>query len=134
MAMMIRTKNPLYNEFNNSDYALALDVIEREDAYTVVAALPGVNPDDIHIRLHDDVLSISGATNAPQINEGERAVLRERRYGTYSRSLRFRTPVDGDNIDANYENGMLTLSVPKAASAQPRRIPVTVAHNGNGNA
>jgi HSP20 family protein len=115
------------NEFQNGEFALALDVDESDSAYTVTAALPGVNAEDINIRLNDDVLTISAEVNERKNGENGRRVIQERRYGKFSRSLRLPVPVNADAIEANYENGVLTLHVPKAEEAQPRQIPVKVA-------
>jgi HSP20 family protein len=106
--------------------ALALDVYETDTGYTVYTALPGVNPDQINVSLHDDVLTISGEVAQPAVSEdaNARVLLFERSYGKFSRSIRLNQPVDGDHIEAAYENGVLTLTLPKAPQAQPKLIPV----------
>jgi len=111
---------------NGDDFAstLALDVSENNESYAVNANLPGMNPDDIEVTFHDGVLTISGETQREEEREGERALVRERYYGKFTRSLRLPQPVDADNIASNYENGVLTLTLPKSAEAQPRRIAV----------
>jgi HSP20 family protein len=113
---------PLYE----GESALALDIDESETGYTVSTAIPGVDPEEIDINLHDNVLTISAETNAEEEHEGDgkRALVRERRYGKFTRSVRLATPVDADNVEANYENGVLTLEIPKSEEAKPRRIPV----------
>ena len=106
--------------------ALALDVYETDKAYTVLTALPGVNPDQINISYQDDVLTISGEVEQPKFNEGEntRVLVFERSYGKFSRSIRLAQDIDADNVQADYENGVLTLTLPKAPEAQPRLIQV----------
>ena len=121
-----------FNEFTSDATTLALDVDETDAEYTIRTALPGVKAEDIDIRLHDGVLTIAAEINESDVEEGTRKVIRERRYGKFSRSLRFNNVVNGDNIDANYEDGLLTVIVPKAEEAQPRQIPVNIA-NGNGH-
>lgn len=113
-----------YESRVNNEFSLALDVTENDDAYIVEASVPGVKADDIDISLHDDVLTISAETNYENNVENARAVIRERRYGKFSRSIRFPLAVDADSIDAEYVNGVLRLTVPKAPETKPRRIAV----------
>jgi len=111
--------------------ALALNVHETDNGYTVVTALPGVNAGDIIIQMHDNVLTISGETKSETKTEGEtaRALMIERSVGKFSRSIRLPMPVQNDGIDATLENGVLTLTLPKHEAAQPRQIQVKI---GNG--
>jgi HSP20 family protein len=106
--------------------ALPLDVYETDSAYTVYTALPGVTPDQISVSLHDDVLTISGEVAQPVISEdaNARVLLYERSYGKFTRSIRLTQPIDQEHIEAAYENGVLTLTLPKAPEAQPKLIPV----------
>jgi HSP20 family protein len=105
---------------------MALDVYETDTAYTVHTALPGVNPDQISISYHDDVLTISGEVEQPKFNEDDniRVLVFERSYGKFSRSIRLAQAIDADQVEANYENGVLMLTLPKTPEAQPRLIPV----------
>ncbi|MEL6269512.1 MAG: Hsp20/alpha crystallin family protein [Chloroflexota bacterium] len=115
---------PLYD----SNSMLPLDVDETGEGYIISAAVPGVKPDDININVQDNILTISGETGTQSDKtdeDGKRVLVRERRYGSFSRSVRMAMPIDADSIVASYENGVLTLDVPKRADAQPRRIPVT---------
>lgn len=105
-------------------WGLALDVSETEDHYTVEASVPGVNTDDLNITLEDNVLTISGENRVEsEVNEPTYH-LRERRYGKFSRSLRFPTLVNADAVTANVDNGVLTLTIPKAEETKPKRITV----------
>ncbi len=140
--MMIRTRNPyfrlvddLLNDsrpwFGNGggseahDFGLALDVEENPQAYIVRANLPGINQDDISVNIHEDVLTIAGESAAENLAEDSK-VIRERRFGKFSRSLRFPTIVNGDAVEANFEHGVLSITLPKADHVKPRQIPVTV--------
>ncbi|MCA9980944.1 MAG: Hsp20/alpha crystallin family protein [Anaerolineales bacterium] len=120
----------LMDSFFTNDYAdterfgLAVDVAEDDDNFTITAAIPGVKAEDLHITLDKDVLTIQAETRGEEVQEGARYHLRERRYGAYSRSLRFPVPVNGDNITAGYEDGVLTVQVPKAEVVKPKRIAV----------
>lgn len=106
--------------------SLALDVRENENTYTVVTVLPGINPDNIDVHLHDNVLTISAEIAKPDVEENTRVLLSERMYGKFSRSINLPNEVDGDNVEAAYDNGVLTLTLPKVEEAQPRQIPVRV--------
>lgn len=112
------------NEATERANRLPLDVIETGDNYTLYAALPGINPDAIAISVHDDVLTITATLNAPATDDKTRILLQERRYGTYSRQIRFPVPVAADNVTADYDQGVLSLVVPKAEAAKPRQIQV----------
>lgn len=103
---------------------LALDVVESDNAYRVTTNLPGVSAEDIEITFHDGVLTISAETKHEEEREGERTLVRERSYGKVSRSVRMPQPVDADNVDTDYTDGVLTITMPKSAEAQPRRISV----------
>ncbi|MEO0562079.1 MAG: Hsp20/alpha crystallin family protein, partial [Chloroflexota bacterium] len=108
----------------NTDATLAVDVHESDQNYLLMANLPGVNSDDIDITLHDGTLTISADLPQPEVNEGVRVRVQERAYGSYSRSLRLPKAVDGDSVEAAYDNGVLVLTLPKSADAQPRQIPI----------
>jgi HSP20 family protein len=111
--------------------ALPLDVHETETAYHVVAALPGVLADSINVNLHDDILTISGELPQNTYPENARALLLERTYGKFSRSIRLPEAVVADQIEATLDNGVLTLNLPKSPEAQPKTIPVRVHTNGH---
>ncbi|HSH02028.1 MAG TPA: Hsp20/alpha crystallin family protein [Anaerolineae bacterium] len=113
---------PVLRTAENSNLGLALDVVEGEDKYVVKATIPGINPDDLEMTLEENVLMIKGEVAAEEIDENERYHVRERRYGSFSRRVRFPMTVDADNVEAVYENGILTLSIPKAETVMPKRI------------
>jgi len=104
--------------------ALPLDVCENENEFVVKAALPGVKPDDVQITVHGDTLTIRGESKAEQDKQGEHWHLRERRLGTFQRSVSLSTPVNSDKAQAHYEHGVLTLTLPKSEAAKPRQIKV----------
>ena len=108
----------------NDALALALDVAEKEEGFVVKASVPGINPDDLDISLTNDVLTIRGETKADnEINE-ENYHLRERRYGSFMRSITLPVPVQSDKVDAAYDNGVLTLTLPKAEDLRPKKIAI----------
>jgi HSP20 family protein len=110
--------------------SLPVDVIETDDAYRVVTNIPGVDLDRIAVSLHDNVLSIGVDIPQPELAENTTALVRERFTGKLTRSFSLPQKVDGDATEATYENGVLTLTLPKAADARPRQIQV---RRGNQN-
>jgi HSP20 family protein len=102
----------------------ALDIHETDAAYTVALPLPGVKPDDIQVRVQNGVLTVSGEIQEPKADENSKVVVRERYYGKFSRSVTLPQSVDSDKAEAAYENGVLTLTLPKLPEAQPRQIPI----------
>jgi len=104
--------------------ALPLDVSETEHEYTVRASLPGIKPDDVQVTVHGDTLTIRGESKAEEEKKGENWLLRERRSGSFQRSVTLASPVDADKAQAQYDHGVLTLRLPKAESARPKQIKV----------
>ena len=115
----------------NSVWGFPLDVTEADESFTVKAAVPGMDPNELDIAITDNVLTIKGETQAEETREDEKVHLRERRYGSFMRSISLPVPVEADNVSANYENGVLSLHIPKAEAVKPKRITVNVG-NGNG--
>jgi HSP20 family protein len=116
--------------------ALPLDVSETEDAFVVKASLPGIKPEDVEITVQGDTLTIRGESQAEDEKKGEHWHLRERRFGSYQRSVSLATPVNSDRAQASYEHGVLTLTLPKSEAAKPRQIKIggaAQARVGGGN-
>jgi HSP20 family protein len=104
---------------------LPLDITSTEDAITIEAALPGIQPQDVEITVHQDTLTIGVKQQVEREDrEGER-VYRELRRSTGSRTLTLPSGLDMEGAIANFENGMLRLEIPRAEQAKPRQIPVT---------
>lgn len=103
---------------------LPLDITETEDAFVVKASLPGVTPDDVHITVQGDTLTISGESKAEEEKKGEHWHIRERRVGSFQRSVTLSTPVNSEQAQADYEHGVLTLRLPKSEAAKPRQIKI----------
>ena len=105
----------------------ALDVAERQDAYLVHVDLPGVEQSQLELSFEQNVLTIRGTKTASfhSSKDGElRVYAAERVTGAFERSIRLPEFVDGDRIGADYRNGLLTITIPKAQAAQPRRIEI----------
>ena len=110
----------------------AMDVAEKRDAYVVQAELPGLSPEQVDVSFEKNVLTIRGTKPASfdTKNEGElRIFAAERVSGSFERSVRLPEFVDAERITAHFSNGLLTITVPKAEAAQPRRISI---ESGNG--
>ncbi|MBL8132135.1 MAG: Hsp20/alpha crystallin family protein [Anaerolineae bacterium] len=131
MAVMQNALDRLFEEAwsggraNAAVSTLPLDVHENDSAYMVSASVPGLTADQIQVNFHDGVLTIAG--EIPQeTREDARAILLERTFGKFQRSVRLPLAVSVDNIEASLENGILKLTLPKTAEVQPRQIPVRV--------
>ena len=107
----------------------ALDIHETDTAYEVAVPLPGVNADEINIKMQNGTLTISGELPQPKVEENRKVVVQERYYGKFSRSVSLPQSVDTNKVEATYDNGVLNLTLPKLPEAQPKQISVKV--NGN---
>ena len=101
----------------------AIDIDETADEYRVCADLPGIKKEDINIECAGNQLTIS-AERRYENEDGRKQGRRERFYGTYQRSFTLPTGVDPDKIEALYENGELTIRVPKGEQAKAKRIQI----------
>jgi len=104
--------------------ALALDVMDTEDDVIVQATVPGVKLEDLDITVAGDVLTIRGEFKSEQKTEGAHYLRQERRYGAFERSVALPTTVVADKASTNFENGVLTLTLPKAEAVKPKTIKV----------
>ncbi|SES87092.1 Hsp20/alpha crystallin family protein [Stigmatella erecta] len=102
----------------------AFEVKETQDAYVFKADLPGVDEKDIEVTLTGDRLSVSGKREREKREEGERFYAYERSFGAFSRAFTLPEGVNGDNVQAQLKNGVLTLTLPKRPEVQPKRIQV----------
>lgn len=106
------------------EMALAMDVKETNDDVIVKTSVPGVKPDDIDISLTGDTLSIRGEFKAEQKKEGETFLRQERAYGKFERTLSLPTMIVADKAKAEFDNGVLTLTLPKAEEVKPKTIKI----------
>jgi HSP20 family protein len=117
------------HEWQTTQWSLALDVAENKDEFVVKASIPGINPDDLDISYSDDTLTIKGEIKSDKEYKEDQYHLHERRYGSFARSISLPTKIKGDAIEASYQNGVITLRLPKSDEVKPKRIPIKV---GNG--
>ena len=108
---------------------VALDVIENDDNLVIKASVPGFKPEEIDISVTDNLLTIKGETKAEKKEEKPNYLLRERRYGMVHRSLRLPVAVEADKSQAEFEHGVLTLTLPKADAIKAKHIKVLTKGN-----
>jgi HSP20 family protein len=108
-----------------SGWTPALDLYQNNDNVVAVVELPGMRKEDIEISLHDGMLTISGERKSESSN-GENAERTERFTGKFRRSITLPARVDAGKVSANYKDGILTVTLPKAEEAKPKQIQVNV--------
>jgi HSP20 family protein len=103
---------------------LAMDVYETKDDVVVKAALPGVKPEEVEITITGSTLAIRGESKVENEIKGSDYVRKERRYGSFARTVTLPEGLRSDKADASFENGMLTLRLPKSEEKKPKTIKV----------
>ena len=122
-------RHPLAGGFD-STASLPLDVTRTADELIVEAALPGIKPEDVEITVEDGTLSIRGEFREDKkTGEGENLV-QEIRRGTVARAVTLPTGLEPDKANATFENGVLTLRIPKAESVKPKQIRISPTTEG----
>lgn len=111
-------------ELSNRRWMPATDIRETSDSYEVVAELPGMTKDEVDITLENNVLTLSGERRFEREKERDNFHRLERSYGTFARSFTLPRNVDSDKVDAKFDDGVLTLTIPKVAEARPRKIAI----------
>jgi HSP20 family protein len=101
-----------------------VDLRETEDAFVLDAELPGMTKDDIELTFEEGVFTLSGERKSEEAAEGKGYRHLERRFGSFSRSFTLPRDVAGDKVKAAFENGLLTVTVPKKEQAKPRTIKI----------
>ena len=104
----------------------ALDLHQDKDHFFVHAELPGMKKEDVTLSLHDGVLTLSGERRHETAPTDKTTLRNERFFGRFERSITLPTPVDATRVSAAYENGILTVTLPKAEAAKPRQIEISV--------
>lgn len=102
----------------------ALDVYDRKDHVVVESPIAGIDPNKINISIENDVLTIEGSMEKKSEVEEKNYYRKEVRRGSFHRSVALPTAVDGDKAEADYQDGVLTISIPKAERAKPKTIKV----------
>jgi len=107
-------------------WAIPLDVVAEDGAILVRASVPGFRPEDIDVSIEDNLLTIKAETKMERERQEDGFLMRELRSGTFHRSLRLPDSVDANNASTCYENGVLTVTLPKAESKKGKHLKVTV--------
>ena len=108
--------------------SLAVDVAESDKAYTITAELPGVSEKDVEVSVGDDMLVIKGEKHQEKEEKDKNHYVSERSYGAFQRMFSLPRGADSSKIEARFQNGVLTVSVPKTAQKQePRKVEVKAA-------
>ncbi|HLZ46653.1 MAG TPA: Hsp20/alpha crystallin family protein [Gemmatimonadales bacterium] len=127
-----------YQDSAAASWVPAVDVFEQADSIRITAEIPGVRPEDVKISLEGNLLTIHGTKQQEAEEKTERVHRYERTYGAFERSFTLPSSVEPKDIKATYDNGVLTVSLPKSERAKPRQIEVQVGGNrdadrGNGS-
>ena len=137
LGQMQNTMDRMWRRFGNGSgasadspeieaWAVPLDVVRMGEDTVIRASMAGVSPQDIHVSIEDNVLTIKGRT-AEEHAEGDAVYLmRERRSGSFHRALRLPDSVDPDQVQPHYDHGVLTITVPKAEAKRARQLQVQV--------
>jgi HSP20 family protein len=128
--MTSRMNQVLDNIFGEDDgdktvWGPSVDVVENDDSYQIMAELPGIKMEDLNINLADNVLTVKGEKKR-EVSEEKKAnyYWTECCYGQFQRSFTLPSSVDAEKVKANLDNGVLTITLPKAEQAKAREIPI----------
>ena len=128
-----RTMNSIFNTLSEEEeepsvysFDPAIDIQENGDKFELTAELPGIDKEDVNISINDDVLTISGEKKSTVKKEDAQCYRSERMFGKFERSFRLPDEVDQDNIEANYENGILRLDIPKSEESKPKEREIKI--------
>jgi HSP20 family protein len=102
----------------------AVNIWSNDDGLFVVAEMPGVRVEDLDINVNNDMLTISGKRSADEIPEGTRFHRNERRFGEFSRTIQLPFAVIADKVEASFNDGVLSITLPKAEAEKPRQISI----------
>jgi HSP20 family protein len=112
--------------FEGGAGSLPVDVVESKDSIVVKVSAPGVKPEDMDISIIGDKLTLKGEMKSEERFEEGNYIRKERRFGSFQRTLTLPSSVVADRANAEFENGVLTLTLPKADEAQPKAIKVNL--------
>ena len=115
---------PARSQYEMAGGNLPLDVYQTKDDVVVKAALPGMKPEDVDITITGDTLTIKGEHKEDKEVKESEYIRREHRYGSFSRTIAIPVAIQSDKAQAVFENGILTLTLPKAEAVKPRQIKI----------
>jgi len=127
---------PVTGSTGNDSGNVALDVRTTKDALLVEAALPGVKPEDVDITIENGTLAIRGETSAERADKDDdgRWLVREIGRGSFVRTVSLPNGLEPDKAEATFENGVLSLRIPKAEQVKPKQIRISPVTNGSATA
>lgn len=109
-------------------FGVPVDVTETDNEYRIEASVPGVKRDDVKVSVQNNVVTIEGERKETrEQKQGERVTHSEQRYGRFERTFTLGSPVDSDQSRAEFQDGILRLTLPKSEIARPRQIPIQTA-------
>ena len=108
------------------DNPMPIDVTSDENQVVIQASLPGVKPEDVNVTIEDNRLTIEGQVNSVEETEKDRYVIRERHPGSFYRSLALPKDLQDDNVEARFENGVLTLTLPRVPEVKPQARTIEI--------
>ena len=131
LRQMDETVNRLWRGFGGvpagtEDWNISLDVVQRGDEVTVKASVPGVKPDTIDLAIEDNILTIRAERKPDFEDEQSIYLVRERPVGSFYRALRLPETIDANKVQSTYENGVLTITLPKAEEKKKKQIKIHV--------
>lgn len=103
---------------------MPMDAYELDDVYTLRFDLPGVDPDDLDLTVEGNVLTVT-ADRPSEETEGATWLLRERPSGTHRREVRLGERLDASRVDADFDNGVLTVTIPTREESKPHKVPIS---------
>ena len=118
----------MFSEMENGEtrkWRMALDVVERDDSYVLRADVPGIKPDEVKIEVEGDVLTVSAEHEESEEETKDNFLRRERRYGSFSRTVTLPKRVTADQIEATVKNGVVEVSVPKPGKEEREAVTIT---------
>lgn len=110
----------------DTDWTPSIDVVNGKNDVKILAEIPGLNKEDIHVAVDGDVLTVKGEKKQTATSDENGLVRNERVYGSFYRALTLPKTVDSSNIKAAYNNGVLELTLPKIEEAKPKQIAISV--------
>lgn len=129
MDRLQRDMNRLFNRYSPSrartaSHYPAINIWVNEDGQYLSAEMPGIKADDINISVDGDTLTISGERSSDDIPEGAQFHRKERGFGKFSRTIQLPFAVDAENVEANFKDGVLNITLPKTEAEKPKQIPI----------
>ena len=109
-----------------------IDLAETDQGFMLRASLPGVKPEDVQITIHGDTLNIRGESKTEEERKEQNWIIHEQRSGAFHRTVTLPAPVNPDQAEARFHDGILELTLPKAEQARPRQIKVASNSQGTG--